>query len=107
MGSFLSKRKGGKGGHNKKAPKAGEVSDHDRAVLDLKAARDSLKRYQTKVSEGVAILRRPHLQQQSLTASWTYHLLSGVCLMQLKTESAKLQEQAKALVGAGKKVRRE
>lgn len=65
MGSFLSKRKGGKGGHNKKAPKAGEVSDHDRAVLDLKAARDSLKRYQTKVSGGGG--GDPETQSQSLT----------------------------------------
>lgn len=37
--------------HNKHKKPRVEVTDHDRAVLDLKAAKDRLKRYQVKVSE--------------------------------------------------------
>jgi hypothetical protein len=47
MGAIFSRGKGHKGGQKRKG--GGEVSDQDRAVLDLKAARDSLKKYQTKV----------------------------------------------------------
>jgi len=36
--------------HHKKPPKV-QVTDHDRAVLDLKASKDRLKRYQVKVSQ--------------------------------------------------------
>lgn len=37
--------------HNKKKPPPKvHVTDHDRAVLDLKTAKDRLKRYQVKVS---------------------------------------------------------
>lgn len=39
--------------HKKKkpAPNRVQITDHDRAVLDLKAAKDRLKRYQVKVSQ--------------------------------------------------------
>jgi len=40
MGQFFSK---------KPAPKQDRISDHDKAVLDLKLQRDKLQRFQKKV----------------------------------------------------------
>jgi hypothetical protein len=40
-----------------KKPKV-QITDHDRAVLDLKAAKDRLKRYQVKVSQSVSQISR-------------------------------------------------
>jgi hypothetical protein len=48
MGGIFSHHHGHKCKHKK--PRV-EVTDHDRAVLDLKAAKDRLKRYQVKVSQ--------------------------------------------------------
>jgi len=48
MGGFLSKkRRTGKKPHDDD-----RITDQDRAVLDLKNARDKLKRYQVKVGGG-------------------------------------------------------
>jgi hypothetical protein len=42
----------GNNGSKKPVNAATEIGDHDRAVLDLKNARDTLKQYQKKVSKG-------------------------------------------------------
>lgn len=50
MGGIFSHHS--QGHKKKKKPAAVPITDHDRAVLDLKTAKDRLKRYQVKVSPG-------------------------------------------------------
>jgi hypothetical protein len=50
MGGLFSRHHGGRHGHGRKpAASKVQVTDHDRAVLDLKIAKDKLKRYQIKM----------------------------------------------------------
>jgi len=87
MGGLFS-RHHGRHGHKPAAPKV-QVTDHDRAVLDLKIAKDKLKRYQIKMrSES---LRLTEQAKELVTAG-----RKDRALLVLKMRRLREDEQVKA-----------